>query len=269
MSGFTYKGIDIGNHITSHDSNAATFSNYNLQHTTTSYDYQKPLDFNLSDGGSSLHHQCTAAQTIHNNDATSQVVPEDAKSVRLLMRSGQGGKGGSGGHAKATASDGNSNGTTSSAKGNGGNGALGGWNTTSLTNAISISEASTYAITIGTVGNTGNTGSNKTTKSGTTTAGTGGTGGQGGTSSITFYNGNTPPIIVDVSGGLGGPGGNPGTAKSNGAFGKTNSKQGNTGPQPVQPDQTTTANGGSPPSGHPDIDPDNPTGFVQIVWLYD
>lgn len=267
MSGFTYKGIDIGNHITSHDSNAATFSNYNLQHTTTSYDYQKPLDFNLSEGGSSLHHQCTAAQTIHNNDATSQVVPDDAKSVRLLMRSGQGGKGGTAGNAKAIAKY-----VGNTAKGNGGNGALGGWNKTLLTDAISIPGGSKYDVTIGTLGTTGSTGSDKSTSNGTTTSGAGGTGGQGGTSSITFFNGNVIDSNYSVNGGPGGPGGNPAKAKSNGQYGNVNSTQGNDAKrytQPVQPDQQNTANGGSPPSGHPDIDSNTSTGFVQIVWLYD
>ena len=266
MSGFTYKGIDIGNQITSHDSNAATFSNYNLQHTTTSYDYQKPLDFNLSEGGSSLHNVCTAAQDTIKNNVTDGVVPNGAKSVRLLMRSGQGGKGGTAGNAKAKA---NSN----SATGYGGWGALGGWNMTSLTDVISIPEESKYAITIGTVGKTGVTGNSKSTQGGangnTTTSGTGGTGGQGGPSSITFYNGNVIDSNYSVNGGTGGTGGNPAKAKANNTNGNTSSNQGNNGPQPLQPNQQTTANGGSPPSGHPDIDSGNPTGFVQIVWLYD
>lgn len=264
MSGFTYKGIDIGNHITSHDSNAATFSNYNLQHTTTSYDYQKPLDFNLSEGGSSLHNDCTAAQDTIKKNVTDGVVPNGAKSVRLLMRSGQGGKGGKAGNAKAIAKY-----VGHTAEGNGGNGALGGWNKTLLTNAISISEASKYAITIGTVGNPGNTGSNKSTSNGTTKSGAGGTGGQGGPSSITFYNGNVIDSNYSVNGGLGGPGGNPAKAKSNGQYGNVNSTQGNDAKryeQPVQPNQKTTANGGD---NYPDIESNTSTGFVQIVWLYD
>ena len=264
MSGFTYKGIDIGNHITSHDSNAATFSNYNLQHTTTSYDYQKPLDFNLSEGGSSLHNVCTAAQDTIKNNVTDGVVPNGAKSVRLLMRSGQGGKGGTAGNAKAIAKY-----VGHTAKGTGGNGALGGWNKTLLTDAISIPEGSKYKVTIGTLGTTGSTGSDKSTSNGTTTSGAGGIGGQGGTSSITFFNDNAPTIFVDDSGGPGGPGGNPAKAKSNGQYGNVNSTQGNDAKrytQPVQPDQQKTANGGD---NYPDIDSNSSTGFVQIVWLYD
>ena len=260
MSGFTYKDIDIGNQITSHDSNAATFSNYNLQHTTTSYDYQKPLDFNLSDGGTSLSTQCTAAQDTIKNNVTDGPVPIGAKSVRLLMRSGQGGKGGASGNAKSAANniDGANYG-----RGYGAPGGDGGWTTTSLTNAISISEVSKYAITIGTAGNTGNTGGSNTTNDGNTTSGAGGPGNTGNTSSITFYNDNVIDSNYSVNGGTGGGGGNSAKAHSNGFGGSTSSNQGSQG---TQPDQTTTANGGNV---YPDIDPGNPTGFVQIVWLYD
>lgn len=263
MSGFKYKGIDIGNQITSNNSNATSFTDYNLSHTTTSYDYQKPLEFNLYENGVSLHNQCTAAQTTHKSDVT-DAIPDGAKSVRLLLRGGQGGKGGTAGNATAIAKY-----VGNSAKGNGGNGALGGWNKTLLTNAIIPEGSKKYDVTIGTLGTTGSTGSDKSTSNGTTTSGAGGTGGQGGTSSITFFYDNTPIIIVDNSGGPGGPGGNPAKAKSNGQYGNVNSTQGNDAKrytQPVQPDQQNTANGGN---NYPDIDPNNSTGFVQIVWLYD
>lgn len=261
-SGFSYKGVDIGNVVTSNNSSSPTFSSYNLQYTPTNYDYQKPLDFNLSEGGSSLHNQCTAGQTTHNSDVTNAAAPVYAKSVRLLLRGGQGGTGGTAGNAKAKA---NSN----SATGYGGAGGSGGWVVNTLSNAISIGNTGVnYSTTIGTVGNTGVTGNSNSSNGGisgdSTTSGPGGTGDTGNSTTITFYDSNNTIIAQAVAdGGTGGGGGNSAKAKANNTNGNTSSNQGSQG---TQPDQTTTANGGN---NYPDIDPNSSTGFVQIVWLYD
>ena len=212
MSGFTYKGIDIGNQITSYDSNAPTFSKYNLQHTPTNYLYQRPLPFNLSDGGTSLNKQCTATQiTYKSNSSVKYDSPNGATRVSVLLLGGQGGKGGTGGNANAKA-------INKSAKGNGGGGAVGGFGDFQG-QAYDIPEQGKYTITVGKVGNDGNNGNNNTTNGSangsSTKGGTGGTGGVGGTSSITFYNGNVVDSNRSVAGGPGGGGGNGGDAKAN------------------------------------------------------
>ena len=260
MSGFTYKNIDIGNQITSNDSNATNFTDYNLSHTTTNYTYQIPLEFNLYENGVSLHNQCTAAQTTINSSLTG-AIPNGAKSVRLLLRGGQGGTGGHGGDAKAKAN-------ANSATGHGGAGGSGGWVTNTLSNAMSIGTGVNYSTTIGTVGNTGTTGSSNSTQGSTnghtTTSGAGGQGGTGNSTTITFYDSNNSSIAYEVAlGGPGGGGGGSAKAKANNFNGNTSSNQGGPGSQGNQPN---TANGGN---NYPDIDPNNSTGFVQIVWLYD
>lgn len=265
-SGFSYKGVDIGNVVTSNDpANSPTFSDYNLQYTPTSYDYQKPLDFNLSQQGISLHNDCTAVQSTITTDVTNEAAPVYAKSVRLLMRGGQGGKGGQAGNAKAKANS--FGGGSNSATGYGGSGGAGGWGTTYLTSpTVSIDTGAKYTVTIGKIGNTGATGqSNSRNTNGTTTSGVGGTGGQGNTTSITFYDSNgAPQTPQSVLGGPGGFGGNEATAKTNGFDGNTSSNQGNTG---TQPNYTSTE--ASVGSSYPDIAPAQSDGFVQIVWLYD
>ncbi len=263
-SGFSYKGVDIGNVVTSNDpANSTTFSDYNLQYTPTSYDYQKPLDFNLSQQGISLHNDCTAVQSTITTDVTNAAAPVYAKSVRLLMRGGQGGKGGQAGNAKAKANQ--SFGGGVSATGNGGSGGAGGWGTTSLT-PLAIDTGSKYTVTIGKIGNTGATGqSNSQNANGTTTSGVGGTGGIGNSTVIVFADSNgTTQTNASVDGGKGGAGGNEATAKTNGLNGKVNSTQGNTGTQP-----NYTSTGASVGNSYPDIAPAQSDGFVQIVWLYD
>jgi len=262
-SGFSYKGVDIGNVVTSNNSNSPTFSSYNLQYTPTNYDYQKPLDFNLSEGGTSLYEQCTAVQSTITTDVTNEAAPVYAKSVRLLMRGGQGGKGGQAGNAKAKANQSFGNGI--SATGNGGSGGAGGWGTTSLT-PLAIDTGAKYNVTIGKIGNTGATGqSNSQNANGTTTSGVGGTGGSGNSTVIVFADSNgTTQTPQSVQGGPGGAGGNEATAKTNGLNGTVNSNQGNTGTQP-----NYTSTGASVGNSYPDIAPAQSDGFVQIVWLYD
>ena len=259
-SGFTYKGIDIGNQITSYETNAPTFSKYNLQHTPTNYVYQRPLDFNLSDGGTSLSTQCTAPQITHNSSSNVKYDPPNgATRVNVLLLGGQGGKGGTGGNANAQA-------ISKSAKGNGGGGAVGGFGESKLNVSGNIPEQVKYTITVGEVGNDGNNGNNNTTNGSfngsSTKGGTGGTGGAGGTSSITFYNGNVVDSNQSMGGGTGGGGGNGGDAKANNYSDKANSNQGGS---PNQPSPQNTANGGNQ---YPDIAQNSNNGFVQIVWLY-
>lgn len=260
MSGFTYKGIDIRDQITSYETNAPTFSKYNLQHTSTNYLYQRPADFNLSDGGTSLSNQCTARQITHKSNSNDKYdSAKGATAVNVLLLGGQGGKGGTGGNANAKA-------ISKSAKGNGGSGSVGGFGESKLNFSEDIPENGKYTITVGEVGNDGNHGNNNTTNGSTngssTKGGTGGTGGVGGTSSITFYNGNAVHSSYSIVGGPGGGGGNGGDAKANNYSNKANSFQGNT---PVQPSPQNTANGGNT---HPDIAQNSSNGFVQIVWLY-
>ena len=260
MSGFTYKGIDIGNQITSHDSNAATFSKYNLQHTPTNYLYQRPLPFNLSDGGTSLSTQCTATQITYKSSSNVKYdPPEGATAVNVLLLGGQGGKGGNGGNANAKA-------INKSAKGNGGGGVVGGFGESKLNVSGNIPEQVKYTITVGEVGNDGNNGNNNTTNGSangsSTKGGTGGTGGVGGTSSITFYNGNVAHSSYSIVGGKGGGGGNGGDAKANNFNNSATSNQGGS-PNPSTPQNT--ANGGNL---YPDIAQNSNNGFVQIVWLY-